>query len=103
MNARLRKRGGGGADDNVSGGKWGKGGKIAAGSLAATVVGAVVRDLSKPNSLILGLIATARQKLLARHESRAALEIGEAVEVKIVDDHTTKRVIKDDTNNKQEA
>jgi hypothetical protein len=103
MNARIRKRGGGGVGDDTSRSKWGKGSKVAAGSLAATVVGAVVRDLSRPNSLILGLISTARHKLLARRETRAALDIGEAVEVEIADDRTTKRDIEKDKNNQQEV
>lgn len=103
MNARMRKHGSGGVGDSVSSSKWGKGGKVAAGSLAATLIGAVVRDLSRPNSLILGLISTARQKLLARWESRAAIDLGEAVEVKIVDDRTTKREIDKNTNNQQEV
>jgi hypothetical protein len=103
MNARFRKRGGGGAGTNTSTGKGGRGGKIAAGSLAATVVGAVVRDLSRPNSLIKGLVSTARQKLLARRESRTAIDIGDAVEVEIADDRSSTLDLKKDNNNSQEV
>lgn len=104
MNARLRRRGGGGtgASAGASGGKWGRSGKIAAGSVAATVVGAVVRDLSRPNSLIRGLVSVVRQKLLARRESRAAIDLGDAVEVKIADDRTRNLEIDKDNNNQQE-
>ena len=103
MNARFRKRGGGGAGANTSSGKGGRGGKIASGSLAATVVGAVVRDLSRPNSLIRGLVSTAREKLLARRESRTAIDIGDAVDVEIADDSSSTLDLKKDNNNSQEV
>lgn len=90
MNARGRRsRGGGPRSDTGAPSKWGRGGKIAAGSLAATVVGAVIRDLRKSDSVILGLVGAVRQKLLARRDSKATLDLGDAVEVDITDNNTT--------------
>ncbi len=84
MSARSCNRGGGqtGAGSTR---KSGRGGKIAAGSLAATVIGAVIRDLSRPNSLIRGLVAFGREKLLDRRLTRNTVDVGDAVEVEIVD------------------
>ncbi|MCB2229792.1 hypothetical protein KQH82_03680 [bacterium] len=94
MNARGRRGcpGGTGADPGAPR-KWGRGGQIAVGSLAATVVGAVIRDVRKPDSVILGLAGAVRQKLLARREAKAALDLGDAVEVDITEINTapTKR------------
>lgn len=86
MNARGRRgcTSGTGADPGAPK-RWGRGGQIAVGSLAATVVGAVIRDLHKPDSVILGLVGAVRQKLLARREAKAALDLGDAVEVDITE------------------
>jgi hypothetical protein len=75
MGRRLRIRGGG------------RGGKIAAGSIATAVVGAVVKDLTRPNSFIRGLIATGREKLLAWRQTRPSIDISDKVQVKYTSDH----------------
>jgi hypothetical protein len=103
MKARFRKRGGGGTGAGASNGKGGRGGKIAAGSLAATVVGAIVRDLSRPNSLIRGLVATARTKLLAWRQPPETIDISDTVEVKITDDTTSNADLNNDNRNEQEV
>jgi hypothetical protein len=65
-------------------------------------VGAVVRDLSRPNSLIRGLVSAARKRLLARREPRPAIDISEAVEVEITDDGASGRNSNNDKTNHQE-
>lgn len=101
MNAKFRKRGGCGPDDSAPQRKMGRSGKIVTGSLAATVVGAVVKDLSRPNSLILGLVSAAKKKLLAYREPKPALDISGAVEVEIVDDSSSSRTSNDKTNTQE--
>ena len=85
MKARMRKRGG---EGNIFGGQGSKGGKLAVGSVVATLVGAVVQDLRKPDSLIRGLISTAREKFLIHRDSRKKIDIGDKVKVEFIDEES---------------
>jgi len=67
-------------------GKAGRAGKISAGSLAVTVVGAVITDLSRPNSLIRKLATVGRDKLVGWRKTGPAIDISKAVEVEIIDE-----------------
>ena len=77
--------------------------KVAAGSIAATVVGAVIKDLSRPNSIIRGLVAMGRDKLLARCEAKPALDVTKAVEVEFTEEKASDRDAKEYQSNGQEA
>lgn len=90
MGAQFRKRGGKVGKSQTSGREESRGGKIAAGSLAATIIGAVIKDLVRPNSLIRGLAAAGREKLLSRKTS-PAIDITKKVQVEVAsDDKKTK-------------
>jgi len=55
---------------------------IGLASIAAPLVGYVVRDLKKPDSVIRGLVSTAVKKLLATGSKKAeALDISDKVEI----------------------
>jgi hypothetical protein len=85
MSGRFRKRGFGSKRDSEPDRRGRRGGKVAAGSVAATVVGAVIKDLSRPNSLIRGLVAAGRRRLLAWRTVKPDIDISNAVEVEVED------------------
>lgn len=89
MSARLRRRGGGPETSSLAGGTRSRGGKVAAASVVATIAGVVIKDLSRPNSLIRGLVALGSKKLAAWREAKPAIDVGEAVEIEIIDDSTS--------------
>jgi len=101
MNLRLRKRGGGG--DRSAGSKGSNRGKITTGSLVVTAVGAVVRDLRRPDSLIRSLVSTAREKLVARRIPRKEVDIGDKVKVEFIDDDSSSLKKDNNENHKKEA
>lgn len=103
MTARFRKRGGGTGTGGGSGSKGGRGGKVAAGSIAATVVGAVIKDLSRPNGIIRGLVAMGRDKLLARREAKPAIDVSKAVEVEFTEERASVEDATRDQSNGKEA
>jgi hypothetical protein len=85
MSARFRRRGGRAPKEGAATNRGSRGGKIATGSLAATIVGAVIKDLSRPNSLIRGLITAGRTRLLALRSPSHAVDISEKVQVKVAE------------------
>lgn len=90
MSARFRKRGRKVAGGTAEGRPGGRGGRIAAGSLAATIIGAVIKDLSRPNSLIRGLVSVGREKLLTRRKSAPAVDISRKVHVEVIPKQNSK-------------
>ena len=86
-----RITGGGGLRRRVRGMCSGKTGKtIGLASLAAPVVGFVVNDLKKPDSMIRALTAATVRKLLpARSAQPKAIDITDKVEITEVSDSNT--------------
>lgn len=86
-----RSTGGGGLRRRVRGACSGKTGKtIGLASIAAPIVGFVVNDLKKPNSVIRALIGTTVRKLLPRKSDQPkAIDITDKVEIIEINDSKT--------------
>ncbi len=87
-----RSNGGGGLRRRVRGMCSGKTGKtIGLASIAAPVIGFVVNDLKKPDSVIRALTAATVRKLLpAKSDQPKAIDITDKVEIIEINDSNTK-------------
>ena len=86
-----------------AGKKKGRGGKLAFGSLAAIALGAVVRDLRRPNSLVRGLVREARDRFVEWRESRPGIDIDKKMEVRIADEVSPDLAVDIESKNQQEV
>ncbi|MBD3402702.1 hypothetical protein GF420_07390 [candidate division GN15 bacterium] len=77
-----------GGSRRARGGRGRRGGKgaLTAGSLAGALVVAAIRDLSRPNSLILGLIESGRKKLAEWRTPPPSRDISDSVEIRVGED-----------------
>ncbi|GEM_PF-2301712 len=95
MDGRHRKRGGFFSSGTAKDEKWGRGGKLAISSLAVTAFGAVVKDLSRPDSLIRGLIALGSQKIRRLLLPAPVANIGDIIEAEVIEEEIANQQLAD--------
>lgn len=84
MGPGFRRCGGSAATGSAPANRGNRGGRIAAGSIAAMIAGAVIKDLNRSDSLIRKLVAYGRKRLTERREPANTINITDSVDVEVV-------------------